>query len=485
MKLKDLLKNIEGCVVRGSKGIEITGLSSNSKVVVPGHLFVAKKGLLDDGNKYILEALSAGAVAILTDIYNPFVKAVQIIHPDIRAVEAQLASQYYQHPSKQLYVVGVTGTNGKTTSSFIYKHLLDSLNKPCGLIGTIDWIVKDTHYKATHTTPDVITCQRLMKEMIMQGCTALSMEVASHALDQNRVGSIDFDVAVFTNLTQDHLDYHKDMDSYAKAKAQLFKGLSKESLAIVNIDDPGYKIMLKDCQALVMTYGIDQKADVRACNIMCYPDKTTCQIFYKGDLKPFSWGMRGRYNIYNLLSAVALGLSIGVMLEEILQILACFKGVRGRLEAVENAYGLNVFIDYAHTEDALKNVLKTLEEAKNGGRLIVVFGCGGNRDTTKRSKMGKVAAEIADKVYITSDNPRNEDPESIISQILAGIIDKSHICVEVDRRLAIIAAIKEAGPKDMVLIAGKGHETYQILSYKTVEFDDAQIAKESINEKFL
>ncbi len=485
MKLKNLLKDIEGCVVKGSKEIEITGLSSNSKVVVPGHLFVAKKGSADDGNKYISEAVSAGAVAVLTDIYNPFVKAVQIIHSDIRAVEAQLASQYYQHPSSQLYVVGVTGTNGKTTSSFIYKHLLDSLDKPCGLIGTIDWIVKETHYKATHTTPDVITCQRLLREMVMQGCQAVSMEVASHALDQNRVGSIDFDVAVFTNLTQDHLDYHKDMDTYATAKARLFKGLSQKSLAIVNSDDPAYKLMLKECRALVMTYGLEDNADVRASDIICYPDKTTCQISYKGHSRPFSWSMRGRYNIYNLLSAVGLGLSIGLKLEEVLPILARFKGVRGRLEAVENPYGLNVFVDYAHTDDALHNVLKTLVEAKKGGRLIVVFGCGGNRDTTKRPKMGKVAADLADKVYITSDNPRDEEPESIISQILAGIADKSHVCVEVDRRQAIAAAIKEAGPADMVLIAGKGHETYQIFSHRTIEFDDAQVAKESIDEKFL
>lgn len=492
MKLKALLKDIPDCVVKGSKDVEITGLSANSKVIAPGYLFVAKKGAADDGNKYIPEALQAGAAAILTDIYNPFVKVTQIIHSSTREVEARLAAQFYQHPSEQLYVVGVTGTNGKTTSSFLYKHILDAIHKPCGLIGTIDWIVKDHHYKATHTTPDVITCQRLLREMVSQGCEAVSMEVASHALDQNRVGCIDFDVAVFTNLTQDHLDYHKTMQDYGHAKARLFTSLKKghkksgfpERIAIVNGDDPAHTLMVHSCSVPVMTYGLTEAADVQARNMAFYPDKTTFDVFYQGEIRPFSWGMRGKYNVYNGLGAIAMGLSRGMTLKDVLEILSRFKTVRGRLEAVENPFGLNVFVDYAHTDDALHNVLTTLKEAKRGGRLLLVFGCGGNRDPGKRPKMGRVAAELADQVFVTSDNPRDEKPEDIISQILSGIPDKSSVHVEVDRREAIAAAVKEAGPEDMVLIAGKGHETYQIFSHKTIEFDDVQVAKECMYERF-
>lgn len=480
MKLKTLLKDIPDCVVKGSRDIDITGLSSHSKVVAPGNLFVAKKGKSDDGQHYMNEALRAGAVAVLTDIYNPFIKVTQIIHPHTRQIEAELAAQYYQHPSSQLFVVGVTGTNGKTTSSFLYKHLLDSIGMPCGVIGTIDWIVGDHHYKASHTTPDAITSQRLLREMVTHGCKAVAMEVSSHALDQNRVGCIDFDVAVFTNLTQDHLDYHGTLEAYGASKAMLFRSL--KGLAILNADDPAH-LLMKGGQK-VMTYGLLEGADVRATDIAFYPDKTSFMVHYKGESRPFSWSMRGRYNIANGLSAIALGLSRGLSLDQILPIMASFRTVRGRLEAVDNSYGLNVFVDYAHTEDALRNVLTTLAEGKRGGRLIVVFGCGGNRDPDKRPKMGRVAAELADLVFVTSDNPRDEEPEAIISAILTGMPNKDHVMALTDRRSAIAAALKEARPDDMVLIAGKGHETYQIFSHKTVEFDDVLVAKECMNERF-
>lgn len=492
MKLKILVKDIAGCEIKGPRDVEITGLSSNSKVVAPGHLFVAKKGAHDDGHRYVTEAMRAGAIALLTDIYNPFLKVTQIIHPNTRQIEAKLAAQFYQHPSSQLYTVGVTGTNGKTTSSFLYKHLLDALDLPSGLIGTIDWIVGTHHYKSTLTTPDVITCQRLLREMVSQGCKAVSMEVASHALHQNRIGCIDFDVAVFTNLTQDHLDYHKTMEAYGDAKAELFaslkEGRKKEGfparVAIVNRDDPSHKRMVRDCSAKIMTYGLEEGADVRARSMQFYPDRTTCEIVFQGQSVPFSWPMRGKYNVYNGLSAIAVGLSRGLELQDILPIMASFKAVRGRLEAVDNPYGMNVFVDYAHTDDALQNVLSTLQELKQGGRILVVFGCGGSRDPSKRPKMGEVAARLADKVFVTSDNPREEDPKAIIDQILTGIPDKSHVVPLIDRREAIAAAIREAEPRDVVLIAGKGHETYQIFSHKTIEFDDVQVAKECIHQRF-
>ncbi|MBA3816444.1 MAG: UDP-N-acetylmuramyl-tripeptide synthetase, partial [Parachlamydiaceae bacterium] len=319
MKLKKLLKNLAISQVKGSKDLEITGVCANSKLVAPGNLFIARKGNTDDGSAFIPEALAAGAVAVLTDIYDPFIKheVTQLIHPDVASIEGLLSAHYYQFPSAELYMVGITGTNGKTTTSFLIKHLLDAVKSSCGLIGTIEYIIGQHRYQATRTTPDVSTNQKMLREMVIQNCQSAVMEVTSHALDQKRVDNIDFDVAVFTNLTLDHLDYHQTMESYAAVKSQLFSSLdpSKNKIhhsfskrAIINIDNPWYSKMLEGCQAKVLTYGLSKNADLRATDIVLTSTGTTLTLIYQGEKGELKWPLVGQFNVYNCLAATAVGL---------------------------------------------------------------------------------------------------------------------------------------------------------------------------------
>ena len=487
LKLKKLFKDISVQEIKGSKEVEITGLCSNSKLVAPGNLFIAKKGLTHDGSRFIPDAIAAGAAAVLTDIYNPFLgDIVQIIHPDVAQVEAELAARFYNHPAEALFLVGITGTNGKTTVSYLVKHLLDYFKEDCGLIGTIEWIVGKNVFPSTMTTADLITNYKLFYEMAANGCKSAVMEVSSHALDQGRVCSIDFDVAIFTNLTQDHLDYHHTMEHYAESKARLFSSLLPESkkpfvkTAVVNIDSPWADRMLKECKVQKITYGITSAADLTAKNIRLNPQGMQFVVCYRKEEIPFRCPLIGRYNIYNCLAAIAVLLSRSFPLEKILKVLESFSKVAGRLERVSNRRGLNIFVDYAHTDDALKNVLATLHEIKKG-KIITVFGCGGNREAGKRPKMAAAAEAFSDEVIVTSDNPRNEDPLEIIQQILPGFSNPNPRTITVipDRAEAIYEAVRRAGKEDIVLIAGKGHETYQIFAQKTIHFDDRIVAQQA------
>ena len=454
MKLKNLLRGLD-VVVKGSREVEVTGISADSRTVAPGNLFIAKKGSAYDGTQFIASAVGAGAVAIAADIYDPFVETTQIIHPDVGAIEARLAARYYGDPSQDLFMVGVTGTKGKTTTTYLIKHLLDGLQRPAGLIGTVETIVGDHRFFSTLTTHDVISNQKLLREMVLKGCKAAVLEVSSHGLAQGRVEEISFDVGVFTNLYPDHLDYHKTMEEYADAKKKLF---AKAKNAILNADSPwsAYK---------GFTFGIE-KGDLRASRIAFTPSGTEFVI----DGCPFHLPLIGRFNVYNALAAIAVGLHIGAKLDQIRDILAAFGSVPARLERIGN-----VFIDFAHTGEALENVLQTLKEITKG-RVIVVFGCGGNRDPGRRSAMGTAAAKWADASIITSDNPRTEDPNEIVRQIVASFAQMP--LVELDRKKAIAMAIQMARPEDLVLIAGKGHERVQIFAHQTVPFDDAFIVKE-------
>ncbi|MBS3904714.1 MAG: UDP-N-acetylmuramoyl-L-alanyl-D-glutamate--2,6-diaminopimelate ligase [Simkania sp.] len=477
LKLRKLLSRLPDVIIRGSKEIEITGISANSKTIAPGNLFIAKKGMTVDGALYISEAVNAGATAVLTDLYNPFLPSsvTQLIHPNILDIESEIAAQYFECPSKELFLIGVTGTNGKTTTTFLIRHLLGSSMHPCGLIGTVEWALGHKIQPATQTTPDVITNHRLLKEMLHGGCKTAVMEVSSHALDQGRVKGLDFNTAIFTNLTQDHLDYHGTMEHYAASKARLFTSLSASSLAILNMDDPAWEIMKEHSCARIITYGITSKAQLRAEDIVLSVSGTRFTLCYQGEKHPFFSPLIGTYNIYNILAAVAAALSYGLSIEDVQSTLSTFTKVPGRLEKIYNSKGFSIFVDYAHTDDALENVLKTLNELKKG-RLILVFGCGGDRDRGKRPKMGKVATALADLTMITSDNPRNEDPSAIIEEIKSGCNDSSRYIVEVDRKLAIERAILLAQPEDILLIAGKGHERYQILGSRQVLFDDREVA---------
>lgn len=482
MKIKRLLKDLPRVQVKGSRDIEISGVCACSQLVAPGNLFIAKKGRKHDGNRYIPEAIAAGAAAVLTDIYDPTLKnVVQLIYPDAAAIEGELAATYYQNPSAELFLVAVTGTNGKTTTSMYVKHLLDSLGIPSGLIGTIEYIIGPHRYEAQRTTPDVCVNQRLLREMIRAGCRGAVMEVTSHALDQRRVDNIDFDVAIFTNLTQDHLDYHGTMQEYAKAKNRLFRALSKESAAILNADDPWTPNIQEGCKARILTYGIREKADLQATAVRFSAQGTHFQLNGSADLA-FTSPMTGRFNLYNCLATLAVGVAKEVPLADLPAHVASFHPVPGRLEPVANALGLKIYVDYAHTEDALRNVLTCLKEV-TPGKLISVFGCGGDRDRLKRPRMAAISEEIADMTIVTTDNPRSETPESICAEVIKGFCREESYHLELDRRKAIEKAIRMTGPEDILLIAGKGHETRQVFAHQTIDFDDRLVAAELCLQK--
>jgi UDP-N-acetylmuramoyl-L-alanyl-D-glutamate--2,6-diaminopimelate ligase len=468
--LSALLTSVPDVVVEGMKDVYITGLSSHSKSVAPGHLFVVK----GNGARFIPDALVAGASALLTSSYNPLFSHVpQIICSEVPAAEVALARAFYDHPDEKLFLVGITGTNGKTTTSYLIRHLLGD---PCGLIGTVEWWVGSHALPSSHTTPDVLQNYQLFASMVREGCSACVMEVSSHALDQQRVRGMTFDVGVFTNLTQDHLDYHHTMQAYAEAKAKLFG--SVRSVAVINADSPYSAPMRARCQAQVIGYGIDVPCELKGSNLKLTSSGMTLDISYAQETVMVPTTLIGRYNAYNLLAAVGVGLARGLSLKEMAARMQTFVNAPGRLEPVPNPRGLCIYIDYAHTDDALQNVLQTLRELKPR-RLITVFGCGGDRDRDKRPKMGAVAEALSDVVFVTSDNPRSESPEAILSAIVAGFKEPHKACVLPDRREAIARAVQEATPEDVVLIAGKGHERTQTLAGGVVPFDDREVALQS------
>jgi UDP-N-acetylmuramoyl-L-alanyl-D-glutamate--2,6-diaminopimelate ligase len=477
MKLKYLLKGLEGCEVKGSREVEITGISADSRTVAPGNLFLAKKGQIHDGAQFIHQALEAGAVAIVTDIYDPFVSQTQIICPKPSAIEALLAAKFCGHPSKELFVVGITGTKGKTTTTYLSKHLLESLGKKPGLVSTVETIVGENRFSSTLTTHDVIANQKLLRDMVLKECRSVCLEVSSHGLEQGRVEGIEFDVAIFTNLFSDHLDYHQTLENYALAKRALFEKTTVR--AILNADSPWSSYMAAKCKAPILTFGIDKGADLQASEIRLSPLGLEFRVDYQGKSARISSRLIGHFNVYNLLGAIALGAHLGIGLEEISAHLSSFQSVPGRLEQVTNERGFSLFVDYAHQGEALENVLKTLREIATK-RVIVVFGCGGNRDPGRRIAMGKVAEKWADVAIVTTDNPRREDPNLICQAILSGFENPKRAFVEPDRKKAIELAVSMAGRDDIVLIAGKGHEKIQIFAHQTIPFDDVAVALEAV-----
>lgn len=487
MKLKKLIKGISFSQVKGSKDIEISGVSCHSKTVAPGNLFVAKKGKKVDGYRFISEAVTSGASAVVTDIFDPFLKGVvQLVHPDPNEVAGQLAKAYYQDPSRELYLVGVTGTNGKTTLTYMIKKLLDSCSESCGLIGTVEYITGLQHYNASLTTPDEIVLQKYLREMQRHGLSACAMEVSSHALDQRRVECLDFDCAIFTNLSHDHLDYHHSMQEYFEAKKKLFQHLqisykkdpTKPRVGIINIDDSYGKQLAGLFDYPLITYGFSESADIFAVDAKVQASGSSFQLSCKGKRYFVKTPLIGRFNIYNLLALFALAYAKNIDMERVVQIVANFKASNGRLEKVSNSLNAQAFVDYAHTPHALENVLIALKETCKG-KLITVFGCGGDRDKEKRPIMGAIAAKYSDQVIVTSDNPRGEDPSQIAEEVIAGVDDASSTSIAIDRRAAIREGLKLCSNKDdILLVAGKGHETYQIFSHQTISFDDRLVIKE-------
>ena len=465
----------------------ILTLAHDSRKVEPGTLFVCIPGATVDGRDYAEAAVKKGAVAVLAERPLPVSLPVPVLlTPDVRKALALLSPWFFGEPAKQLRMIGVTGTNGKTTTTHIIRDIFNRAGRSCGVIGTLHTLIGNQVIPVKNTTPDVLDLQSSLAAMVAGGMKAVAMEVSSHALALDRVAGCEFDAAVFTNMTQDHLDFHGDLTSYRDAKAKLFRLLAAEDAvkknkhAIINLDDPAGRFMLEQTQAQAITYAIEQSADLQAVEVTIRPEGCWFRIVGKfGDFTVQS-RLTGRFNVYNLLAAIGVALAEGISVDDIQTALADFATVPGRFERVEIDKPFSVIVDYAHTPDGLENVLRTAKQFVSG-RLIAVFGCGGDRDRTKRPIMGELAARYADRVIVTSDNPRSEEPEFIIGQIMAGIVTpeaQRRTETIADRRQAIQRAMEIAEAGDVILVAGKGHENYQILADRTIHFDDREVVQE-------
>jgi UDP-N-acetylmuramoyl-L-alanyl-D-glutamate--2,6-diaminopimelate ligase len=486
MQLADLIQRLNTKSIVGLVDREVTGVRYDSRRVTAGNLFVAVRGDVFDGHSFIEQAVDKGAIAVVGEQAALSKRATVIVVPDSREALAQLASTFFGHPSGKLKMIGVTGTNGKSTTAFLIKHLLERAGQSSGLIGTIQYEIGERRLPASRTTPESLDLQELLSQCAEAGCRNVVIEVSSHALSQGRSNEIEFAVGVFTNLTRDHLDFHRGMKDYFEAKARLFESLRRspreDRKAVINVDDPyGQQLIGRFGKDLaIITYGMGARADFRASDFKVEMNGTS----YRLDAMDKSYLVRlpliGRFNIYNSLAALAAVRAVGLDVRTAVQALAKAPQIPGRLEAVPAKRKFQVFVDYAHTDDALLNVVKTCRDL-NPNRLILVFGCGGNRDKTKRPLMGTVADQYADYAFITSDNPRKEDPEAIIRDVEAGFKHKNYEKI-VDRKEAITRAIAMAQPRDIVLIAGKGHEKYQEFSDHIVPFDDVEIAGRALEE---
>lgn len=462
--------------------IKIEGITSDSKQVKPGFVFVAIKGNRQDGSHFISEAITRGASVVVAQKRAPKIKIpgrVKLIKVnDCRKFLAEAANRFYGSPSAKLKVIGITGTNGKTTISYLIEALAKESGRACGVIGTINYRFKGKVIAAKNTTPGSAELQSLLAKMYAQGIKYCAMEVSSHALDQDRVAGVNYSRAIFTNLTQDHLDYHKNLENYFLAKARLFRSLAPSSVAIINNDDSYGRRIKRLTRAKILTYGIERPAAVMAkdFDFGMYSTEFTL-VAPKINLR-IKTRLVGRHNIYNLLAAIAWGISEKLSIKEIKSAIEKFKNVSGRLENIICKKGYTVFVDYAHTPDALLNVISSLRPLVEG-KIIVVFGCGGERDQLKRPKMGKVVTELADYAIITSDNPRSENPLQIIRDICAGIAKKNY-CLKPERFAAIRAGLALAKKDDCLLIAGKGHENCQILKDKVVHFSDQEVVRKCL-----
>jgi UDP-N-acetylmuramoyl-L-alanyl-D-glutamate--2,6-diaminopimelate ligase len=459
--------------------IEITGIACDSRKVSPGSVFVAIKGVSQDGHRFIDEAINNGAAVI---VHQSPVSSVQsrkkclfVQVDDTRKALGRMAAQFYGNPSERMKVIGVTGTNGKTTITYLIESILARAGFNPAVIGTINYRFNGKVFPSGNTTPGPIDIQSLLADMLKGNVDYAVMEVSSHSLDQDRVEGVEFSHAIFTNLTQDHLDYHGTIDNYFRAKAALFKGLAQSSVSIINNDSPYAKDIISLTRSRVLTFGFAKGCDVYASDINIGASGTSFVAHTPRGEFNINTALIGRHNVYNLLASIALGVSKELKADVISAAIRDFKLVPGRLERIDAGQDFFVFVDYAHTDDALTNVITALRELSKK-RIIVVFGCGGDRDKTKRPKMGKVVSELADFAIVTSDNPRSEEPDDIIKDILKGI-DKDNYKIVQEREAAIKEALSMARSGDIILIAGKGHETYQISKGKSMPFDDREVVR--------
>ena len=482
-----MIKGIGTRGMSGDIGIDIAGLAYDSRKVEKGYLFFALTGEHADGHGFIRQAIERGAAAVvyeraaqyLTDARGPEAAMIQV--KDSRAALALAANNFFGRPSESLRVIGITGTNGKTTTSYLIKSILEEWGQKVGLIGTIQYMVKDAVYGAIHTTPEALEFQALLHQMLKEDCEYVVTEVSSHALAQKRVESTVFKGAVFTNLTRDHLDFHKTMEDYFAAKTRLFTGLLDSSAtAVINYDDQWGRKLISLIKGKVYTFGLETGSDLMATGISDSVSGLRFSVVLDRIKYDVVSSLMGLPNVYNILSAAALSLSLGVPWEVVLEGIRKAGPAKGRFEKIDAGQEFLAIVDFAHTEDALERLIYTARGISSG-KIIIVFGCGGDRDRGKRPVMGSIATRLGDFVIITSDNPRSEEPGEIIREIEAGAVRNNYL-VEPDRKEAIRKAVELAGKDDIVLIAGKGHETYQAIGDRRYEFSDREVLEEAIKQ---
>jgi len=480
--IKQVFRRIPNIKIKGDTSLAVTALITDSRRIVPGAVFFARDGRRTDGNFFVEEAIDRGAAAIVsTRPPGPHASMVWIQVKDVPAALASAAREFYHRPDETLRVIGVTGTNGKTTVTSLVQHLLSGDRRKMGLIGTVHYDLGGRTIPSFKTTPESVDTLAMLSQMRTAGCEGVVMEVSSHGIEQRRVDGLHLEMAAFLNLTQDHLDYHGSMEAYFETKAALFTGQvgNLPSVAVINIDDP-WGVRLRDRvpgDMTVITIGEDPQSDFRASAIELNLENTLFHLTTPAGEHLVRSPLLGRYNVSNVLAALALSSAYGVDLRELVSRLEGFPGVPGRMEPVDEGQEFKVLVDYAHTDDALRNTLAMLREVVRG-RILLVFGCGGDRDRAKRPLMMKAAETGADLVWATTDNPRSEDPARIFEDMRGGLSEGAKACFVEDRRTAIGAALGEARPGDVVLIAGKGHETFQELADTAVPFDDRQVARE-------
>jgi UDP-N-acetylmuramoyl-L-alanyl-D-glutamate--2,6-diaminopimelate ligase len=479
IRLSRLFEGINISIPAGSEDLKIDGIAADSRMIQPGDLFIAIPGHSQDGRKYIPEAVSLGAVAILTVPGRDVLANIPvIIAENLNAVIPEITNRFYDYPSRKIKIAGVTGTNGKTTTIHLISAIFRSIGEKWGRIGTIGYDTGSRTLPSTNTTPGPVDIQKLIAEMVKNGLNGCAMEVSSHALDQGRCNGIKFHSATFTNLTQDHLDYHENMEKYFLAKAKLFENVER---SIINVDDQYGKKLMNQMGEGVVSYGFREHADLECKAVAADIESSTLEFEYKGQSVQFDFPLPGIFNHLNAAAAAATGLAYGLSLREVTNGLSKAKAVPGRMQSISLGQPFGVYVDYAHTPDALKSLLESVKNFK-ANKIHIVFGCGGDRDAGKRPLMARAASESADLVYLTSDNPRTEDPQKIIKDALAGITDKKRCRVIEDRALAIRTAITSAEKGDIVVIAGKGHEEYQVSGTVRKFFSDIEAAKSELRK---
>ncbi len=490
MPVTKMFQTVYGSMVQ-THDVEIHNVRYDSRTVTQSDVFVAIRGLKSDGHRYLQDVIRKKVKAViveddtaLPDSLCMHEGVVKIVVSDTRKALSRLSANYFRHPSKEMKVIGVTGTNGKTTTTHLIASVVSAANKKPGLIGTIEYRIGDDVIDATHTTPESYELHKLLREMAGAGCSHVVMEVSSHALEQHRVDDVRFSTAVFTNLTQDHIDYHDSPEAYLQAKRRLFLLVGESATVVTNADSEYGDKIIEGTGAKIVRYGTKNYADIKAASIRTSMKSTTFMINHNDVETEISSPLIGQFNVSNILAAYAAAYAEQFDVPAIKKGIEQLRGVRGRFETVVAPQGWSAVIDYSHTPDALENVLNAIHKIKpEQGRVTTVFGCGGDRDRAKRPVMGTIAQRLSDRIIVSSDNPRTEDPESIIDDIMEGIDTSTNVYREPDRRQAIELALSNAGRDDVILIAGKGHETYQVIGDTRIHFNDREIVEEWIADR--